>query len=247
MDIWLVPALLAGGFACGVINALAGGGSFITLPLLLLVGLPPQVANATNRVALVLQCGAGVATYHRHRVLPWRDLPAISVPTLLGAVLGAYLAAHIDEDVFRRAAAILFGVMIVTVFVDPKKWAKQEAEGRIRPVLYPWFFVLGMYGGFLQAGIGMLLIGTFVLLGGYDVVRGNALKFGLALLFTLTALIMFTGAGQVRWVPGLVLALGTTAGGFVGARLVISRGAQWVRVVIVISAVAAIVKLLVGD
>lgn len=246
MDLWQLPVLVAGGVLCGVINALAGGGSFVTLPLLLMIGLPPQIANATNRVAIVLQCGAGVATYHRHHVLPWRHVPPLAFPMVLGAILGAFLAAHLDESIFRKVAALLFVVMVATVFIDPKRWARENALGRIRPALYPVFFLVGIYGGFLQAGVGTLVIGLLVLAGGYDVTHGNALKFALAMIFTSAALLLFAGAGQVQWIPGLCLAAGTIAGGIIGARLVIAKGAQWVRVVVVLSAVAAIVKLLVA-
>ncbi|MCK4412818.1 MAG: sulfite exporter TauE/SafE family protein [Candidatus Eisenbacteria sp.] len=247
MELWQYPVLIAGGFLCGIINALAGGGSFVTLPLLLLIGLPPQVANATNRVAITLQCVAGTATYHRHGVLLWRHLPAIAIPTVLGSLLGAYLAAHVDESIFRKVAAILFAVMAGTVLIDPKRWARENSVGRIRPRIYPLFFLMGIYGGFLQAGLGVLLISTFVLAGGYDVVRGNALKFALALVFTLAALLMFASMGQVRWSTGLFLAIGTIAGGIVGARLVIVKGSRWVRVFVVIAAIGAIVKLLLGE
>jgi uncharacterized membrane protein YfcA len=247
LDLLYLPALLIGGFLCGIINALAGGGSFITLPLLMLAGLPPQVANATNRVAITLQCAAGVATYHASGVRPWRHLPALAIPTALGSVLGAYLAAHLDEELFRKAAAVLFVLMIFTVFVDPRRWSRERSMGRIRPLFYPLFFLMGIYGGFLQAGLGVLLISSFVLIGGYDVVNGNALKFSLALVFTLVALILFAGAGQVRWLPGLVLAIGTVTGGIVGARLVIHKGAKWVRIFVVLGAAAAVVKLLSGN
>jgi uncharacterized membrane protein YfcA len=244
LELWHLPILIAGGFVCGVMNALAGGGSFVTLPLLLFIGLPPQIANATNRVAIVLQCVAGTATYHRHKVLLWRHVPALAIPMVLGSFLGAYLAAHIDESAFRKLAAILFAVMATTVFIDPKRWAREKSIGRIRPYLYPLFFLLGIYGGFLQAGIGVLLISTFVLAGGYDVVHGNAIKFALAMIFTVVALLVFAQAGQVQWVTGLALAVGTITGGIVGARLVILKGAPWVRVFVVIAAAAAIVKLL---
>ena len=247
LDLWFLPVLVAGGFLCGVINALAGGGSFVTLPLLMALGLPPQVANATNRVAIALQCAAGVGTYHRHGVRPWRDLPPLAIFAAAGAVLGALLAAHLDEAIFRKVAAGLFVIMVMTVFVDPKRWAREDSAGKIRPRYYPLYFVLGIYGGFLQAGLGTLLISSFVLIGGYDVVRGNALKFSLALVFTLVALALFAGFGQVRWVPGLALAVGTIAGGIVGARLVIAKGSKWVRIVVVISAVGAIIKLLLGS
>ncbi len=247
MEWWQIIALLAGGLVCGIVNALAGGGSFVTLPLLLWVGLPPQIANATNRVGIVLQCAAGTATYHRHRVLPWRHVPPLAIPMLAGSILGAYLAMHLDESVFRKAAAILFAIMVATVFIDPRRWASEKAVGRIPVYLYPISLVLGVYGGFLHAGIGTLQIAMLVLLGGYDVVRGNAIKFAVALVFSTAALFMFASAGQVRWLPGLALAAGSITGGIIGARLVIAKGAPWVRAVVILSALAAILQLLFGD
>ena len=244
MQVGHILALFAGGIACGIINALAGGGSFLTLPILLWTGLPPQVANASNRVAIVLQCAAGTATYHRHRLVPWREVPLMAATMVAGSVLGAYLAAHLDETVFRRAAAILFALMAATVFIDAKRWARAAPAPRVPAYMYPISFVLGIYGGFLHAGIGTLQIATLVLLGHYDVVRGNALKFAVAFFFSLAALILFIGAGQVRWAPGIALGVGSTVGGILGARLVIAKGTTWVRAVVILSAIAAIVKLL---
>jgi uncharacterized membrane protein YfcA len=142
---------------------------------------------------------------------------------------------------------VLFALMAATVFIDPKRWATERATPRIPAYMYPISFVLGIYGGFLHAGIGTLQIAALVLLGHYDVVRGNALKFAVAFFFSLAALIMFAGAGQVRWLPGIALGIGSMIGGVVGARLVIAKGAPWVRAVVVLSAIAAIVKLLMGD
>lgn len=244
MELWHVPVLAAGGFLCGIINALAGGGSFVTLPLLMMIGLPPQIANATNRVAITLQCLAGTATYHKHKVLLWGHLARIAIPTVMGSVLGAYLSVEVDETIFRRIAAVLFVFMIATVFINPKKWAKKDSIGEIKAIYLPLYFLMGIYGGFLQAGLGTLLISSFVIIGGYDVVRGNALKFALAFTFTLGALLVFTGMGQVQWIPGLSLAIGTITGGIVGAKIVIKDGARWVRWVVVLSAIGAIIKLL---
>ena len=246
VEIWHGPVLMVSGFICGIINAMAGGGSFITLPLLLMIGLPPQVANATNRVGITLQTLAGVITYHRHGVRPWNHMPKLLVPGLIGALVGAYAAAYLDEKLFRTVAAVFFLIMVATIFVDPKRWAHEDTPVRIRPILIPIYFLLGVYCGFLQAGIGTLLIGSLVLIGGFDVVRGNALKFALALCWTALSLALFAGLGQVRWVPGLCLAAGTMVGGIVGAKLVISKGARWVRYVVAVAAIAAVIKLLFG-
>ncbi len=244
MDWLQLLLLIGGGFLCGIINAVAGGGSFVSLPILLWLGLPPQIANATNRVGIVLQCAAGVATYHGHGVRPWRHLPPIALMAVPGAVVGAIIASRVDEGVFRWVAASLFIVMASTIFIEPGRWTRAERSGKIKPALYPLFFIIGVYGGFLQAGVGVLMLGSFVLFAGFDVVQGNALKFSLALAFTSFALFTFAQADQVRWIPGLVMAIGTIAGGSLGAKLVVKRGARWVRWFVLFAALAAAVKLI---
>jgi len=240
--------LIAGGLIAGVVNAFSGGGSFLTFPLLMAVGLPPQVANATNRVAIVLQCVAGSATYQRHHVFPWRSLPWFAVPMVLGAIPGAMLASHLDEAVFRKVSAVFLAAMISTVFIDPRKWTRSDPEGgHFRWWHAPIFFLVGIYGGFLQVGIGTIKLGLFVLIAGFDVVRGNALKFGLAALYSLAALLLFARNGQVDWLAGGILAIGTVVGGSVGAQLVVTRGTKWVRYVVLLSGLAAVLELLLGD
>jgi uncharacterized membrane protein YfcA len=245
MDPVFIVLLMFGGLAAGVINAFAGGGSFITFPLLLLAGLPPQTANATNRVAIVLQCVSGSVTYQRHGVLQLRHLPGILIPVLLGTVPGALLASHLSEDLFRKLSAGLLAAMVLTVFIDSKRWTRESPEGgRIRLWQAPLWFLLGIYGGFLQIGIGTLILGLLVLGGGFDVVRGNALKFAMAAVYNSVALFLFARSGQVHWGAGLILAVGTMTGGALGAHLVVRRGARWVRYVVVVSAAAAVAKLL---
>ncbi|MCB9466355.1 MAG: sulfite exporter TauE/SafE family protein [Candidatus Eisenbacteria bacterium] len=242
-----IALLVAGGLIAGIVNAFAGGGSFLTFPLLMAVGLPPQVANATNRVAIVLQCTAGSATYHRHGVFPWRPLPWFAIPMVIGAVPGAMLASHLDESSFRKVSAFLLVAMISTIFIDSKKWTREKPEGgRFHWWHAPVFVLVGVYGGFLQAGIGPIMLGLLVLTAGFDVVRGNAIRFGLAGIFNLAALLLFASQGQVNWLAGAILAVGNTAGGVIGAHLVVRRGTRWVRYVVLASGLAAVAKLLLG-
>ncbi len=245
MDGWLIPILIAGGFVGGFVNAHAGGGSFVTFPLLMMAGLPPQVANATNRVAIVLQCFAGAATYHRHKVLPWRQIPPLLLPTIIGVSIGTVLASRLDESIFRTVSAILLAVIAISIFVNPSRWNRESSPGaRVRPIYYPVLALLAIYGGFLQIGIGTFLLGFFVFAGGYDVVRANAVKFGIVPFYQSVALAIFAGMGDVNWTVGITLAIGNTLGGIVGAHTVVKKGAAWVRVIVVFSAVAAIAKLL---
>jgi uncharacterized protein len=239
-----VALLIAGGFVGGIGNALSGGGSFLTFPILMLLGLPPQVANATNRIAIILQCIGGTATYHRAGVMPYRALLRTALPMALGAIPGALLAAQIDEGEFRVISALLLALMIVSLFVDPKKWTRTSEGGQVRGRHIPWLVLLGVYGGFLQVGIGTLVLGFLVLFAGFDVVRGNALKFGQAIVYNAVALALFAGFGQVDWVAGIVLGIGTIAGGAVGASLVVRSGTRWVRWAVVLSAILGVIELL---
>jgi uncharacterized membrane protein YfcA len=242
---WIYPLLVVGGFAGGLINAFAGGGSFITFPLLLLAGLPPQVANATNRIAIVLQCIAGAITYHRHGVRPWRDVPPLLPASIAGAIVGSLLASRLDPGAFRTISAVLLVGIMVTIFIDTRRWTRERSEaGRLSLVWQPVVVLMAVYGGFLQIGMGSIILALFVLGGGYDVVRANALKFGLVWIYQAVALGIFAGAGQVDWAVGATLAAGNIAGGIVGAHAVVKRGTRWVRYLVLVSALLAVAKLL---
>jgi hypothetical protein len=237
--------LVLAGFGCGVVNALAGGGSFLTFPLLLFLGLPPQVANATNRIAIILQCAAGVATYTRHRVLPWRDVWPMYVPTVAGALLGSLLASRLDDAAFRTVTAVLLVAVAGAVFIDPRRWQEERPEaGHVKLRWYPVLFLIAAYGGFLQIGVGMITLPFLLFAGGYDVVRSNAIKFGLVVGYQLVALLVFGLADQVSWTIGLILAAGSIAGGAVGAHLVVRKGTKWVRYVVLVAALTAVAKLI---
>jgi uncharacterized membrane protein YfcA len=162
-----------------------------------------------------------------------------------GAIPGALLAARIDEGEFRAVSAVLLALMIVSLFVDPKKWTRISAEdGHVGARHIPGLVLLGVYGGFLQVGIGTLVLGFLVLFAGFDVVRGNALKFGQAIVYNAFALALFAGFGQVDWIAGVVLGIGTIIGGTVGASLVVRSGARWVRWAVVASAILGVIELL---
>ncbi len=248
MDGALLPIVLGvAGFGAGVVNALAGGGSFLTFPLLLWLGVPPQVANATNRIAITAQCIAGTATYARHGVVHWRKLAPLYLPACAGAFIGAQLASNLDETIFRRVTAVVLLAVAASVFIDTKRWTEVRPEGgHVRPLHYPLVFAMGIYGGFLQVGIGTLMLTFFVMLGGFDVVRGNAMKFGLVAGYQILALVIFTRASQIDWVLGGMLTIGTILGGIVGANIVVQSGTRWVRWVVIVAALAGVAKLLLG-
>jgi uncharacterized membrane protein YfcA len=235
--------IVLAGVAAGFVNILAGNGSLITLPALLFFGLPANVANATNRVGVVLQNVVGVAGFHQQGKLDLRGALIYSIPATLGAILGAYIAVDINEEVFRRVLAVVMVLMLVLMLVKPERWVKghlEKANHRLTPLSFLIFFAIGVYGGFLQAGVGIFLLVALVLNAGYDVVRGNAVKVFIVLALTLVALAIFQANGQVQWDVGLLLGAGNMVGAWLATRFAAEKGAVWVRrfviVVVLVSA-----------
>ena len=243
-----LPALLlfGVGIVAGVLNVLAGGGSLLTLPVLLFLGLPAATANGTNRVAILAQNAVAVRGFQRKRLLPWRLALLCTAPALVGSVLGARWAVHVDDVLFRRIlAGVMLGVCVVMI-VDPARRLRFDAArlGAVRTaVLLVSFFLIGIYGGFIQAGVGFLII-TGLLLHGLDLVRINAVKVFLVGAYTVTALIVFVAHGEIDWRLGLALAAGNALGGWLGTRLAIAKGHAWIRRLVLVVVVLFALRLL---
>ncbi len=243
---WFPSALLAAtGFVAGLLNVVAGGGSFLTLPVLIFLGLPAPVANGTNRVGVLMQNLGGVWGFHRHRVLDWRWGTEASLPALAGAALGAWLALDIGDHAFRRilASVMLVGALGPILSTSPAPHAPRKRAASW--LMAAGFFLVGVYGGFLQAGVGFLIL-ALTSLAGLDLVRGNAVKVLSVLLLTLLSLAIFAWHDRVDWGLGLVLGLGNAAGGLVGVRLAVLKGHRWLRGVVTAAILLLAVRLWVG-
>jgi len=245
---WQAPLLALVGVVAGFLNVLAGGGSLLTLPVLLFLGLPAPLANGTNRVAIFIQNIFAIGGFRRQGVFPWRIALICTVPALLGAWLGANLAVDIDDQLFRRLlAVIMLGVLAFTTW-DPLRRV-QLAEMRLTPLrllaLLASFFVIGIYGGFVQAGVGFIII-TALLAHGLDLVRINAIKVIVIFFFTLVALAIFIAHDQVNWDLGLSLAVGNASGGWVATHVAVKKGHDWIKRVVSLTVVVFALKLLLG-
>ena len=224
--------LVGAGFAAGVVNALAGGGSFLTLAALVFAaGLPVELANGTNRVAIVVQSLATALTFRRSGLGEGRLVLRLAPATMLGAVVGARLSLEVPTDTFEAIVGVAMLGMMGLVLLRPRRFL--EGAARI-PRLGPGpvdlvFFAIGVYGGFLQAGVGVFLLVGLVGLAGRDLVAANVAKVVLALVFTVPALLVFVADDAVDWGAGLLLAVGTAAGGVAGARVAMKGGARVVR------------------
>lgn len=241
--------LFGSGLVAGALNVIAGGGSFLTLPALIFLGLSPTAANGTNRIGILVQNVGAVWGFHRHRVVPWAWVLWASVPATAGAGLGTWLALVVGDESFQRILAVLMVAVSIWSLLDPverwRRWRRGGGGGQTadptadvslpagwRRVLFVvGFFLVGIYGGFVQAGAGFFILAV-TSLAGLDLVRGNGLKAFAILVFTVLSLAIFAAQGEVEWVPGTLLAVGTLAGGMIGVRLTVLKGHRWVQGVV---------------
>jgi uncharacterized membrane protein YfcA len=243
MDWYLYPLTILAGIIAGFINTLAGSGSLVTLPLLIFMGLPATVANGTNRVAILLQNVVGLNSFRQKKMLDTRRVISLGIPAVVGSILGAQIAVSMNELIMRRVIGVIMVIMLFVILLRPKRWligGLQEINYRPTPFQILIFFIIGVYGGFIQAGVGIFLLAGLVLGVGYDLVRANAVKVGIILFFTIFALAVFVTNNQVDWTIGFILAIGNMTGAWIGAKVAIERGAVWVRrlliAVVIISA-----------
>lgn len=234
------------GLIAGAVNTLAGGGSNLTLPALMITGMPADVANATNRVGVFLQCLVGVKGYHKKGRFDKQDIWPVLLPTLLGGGVGAILATVLPVTLLKP---LLLGTMISVAFLIlafPSVVAPPEGTPtyniKDRPQAWMALFIAGIYGGFVQAGVGFLLITALAGTLRYDMVRSNALKLLCTFAFTGLALVIFIVDGVVSWIPGLVLSIGMMAGAAIAVKISLNisqKAMKWFLFVMTMVASAA--------
>jgi uncharacterized membrane protein YfcA len=245
----LYVALAAAGVASGFLNTLAGGGSMIALPVLMLLGLPADVANGTNRLSVVTQSVAGVLGFRTRGKLDQRALVPVLAPTLAGALIGSIAASRMPPALLEHVLLGTMMAMAVTMTLFPNAVTAPPdapaATGARRVAGLAGMFAAGLYGGFVQAGVGFLLLGALSGMLRYDLVRANALKLACVTVFGVAALIVFVIAGQVAWLPAVVLAAGTSAGALLGVRFAVGVRQDVLRYIVLACVIATCVAALV--
>ena len=226
ISILMIALLIATGVISGFINTLAGGGSMLTLPALMMLGMPADVANATNRVGVLMQSVTGMKGFDDQNRLDRGAIIPVLVPTVVGALAGSLLASYLPVWLLKPTLLGVMVTMALVMLVRPETVAPPEGTTPFtvmeRPAAGVGLFLSGVYGGFIQAGVGFILIAA--LAGGlrYDLVRTNALKTVCTAVFSAVALLIFALRGQVWWIPGLILAVGSIAGAWLSVRFAIN-------------------------
>ncbi len=240
---WLHVLLVVTGLFAGFINAMAAGGSMLTLPLLMLCGLPADIANGTNRVAMVSMSATGTWSYQRKGQLETHGALWSVIPTVLGAGLGAVGAAHVPPDILKPTFLVVMVVAAIVIVARPQWIVAPDGSAprfvRDHKATVAALFVAGMYGGFIRAGVGFALLAIFAGLLHNDKGRANALKLLCTTSLGALALIIFAFADQVNWLLGAELAIGTVVGGQVGVRVALKVSAKFVSWLVFVAIIAA--------
>ena len=246
MEWYQILILIGAGIIAGFINTIAGSGSLLTLPLFMAFGLPAPVANGTNRIGILLQSFVGVFSFKKQNLLDFSTALKIGIPSVIGSLIGALIAVDVNEKAMQTAIGILLIMMFFLILWKPNRWIKSH-EGN--PPLPLWiqmiiFFFVGMYGGFIQAGVGFFLLGALVMASGFNLIKANALKVLMVFFYTPFSLVIFILNHQVDYKLGFIVATGSMLGAWIGARMSVKWGPQVVRIILLATLLVASVKLL---
>lgn len=250
MTISEILIILVAGIAAGFVNVVGGGGSLIAMPVLIFLGLPSAVANGTNRVALMVQSLVAIG-YFRNRGYFYPKLSILlGIPAVIGSIIGAQFAISLSDEMFNRVLAVVMLVVLVLIIWRPeKKFIKSEEamENLSKPrlaVAALIFLGVGFYGGFIQAGVGFVIIAALAMITGMSLVKINSLKVCVTIIYMLSSLIVFVCSGKVDWMLGLLLAVGNAVGAYLGSVFTVSKGDKWIRIFLIVSVLIMAAKLL---
>jgi uncharacterized protein len=244
---WHFPIFFAIGMAVSFCNAIAGGGSMLSLPMLLFFGADVDYANGTNRFAVLLGLGGTLSKFNKEGYLKDRSILLFGIPALLGSVTGTYLVLDLDEGYFRIILALV--ILFVTIFIFNKnKLSQHSLFETFSPaggmaVKFIAVFIAGLYGGFVQVGLGYVLIFFYTIAFGKDLVSTNAMKAITALFVIISSVVMFMYNGTVSYVLGMVMGMGNFLGGYLGSLYQIRYGEKWVQRFLLVMGVVMSAKL----
>ncbi len=236
------------GIVAGFINTLGGGGSLLTMPMLIFIGLPAAEANGTNRIAVFIQGIVGIISFRSKGYFYPKISIVLGLPAILGSILGAKVAISISGALFEKILGLVMVVVLLIILTRPEKKFIKETDGEnwgvIRLIIaIIAFFGVGFYGGFIQAGVGFVIIAVLTLITGMSLVKVNCLKIFITFIFTVSSLLVFIMNSKVNLLLGLTLASGSAIGAYFGSIIAINKGERWIRIFLIITILAMAAQL----
>ncbi len=246
MSILDILLILIAGTVAGFQNTVAGGGSLITMPVLIFMGLPSAVANGTNRIALMVQNIVAITKFKKEGYFNWKLSLTLALPAVVGAIVGSQIAISLPDEIFNKLLAAVMIIVLGLIIWNPKKKLKSEEKNitkKHKIIGSIVFFFVGIYGGLIQAGVGFIIIVSLTLITGFSLVRINSMKMMIVAIYMVSSIIIFLINGKINWLYGLTLAVGNSLGAYLGSVFSVKKGDKWIKVILVVVIVIMSLKL----
>jgi len=251
MSAGIVVILICSGLAVGFINTLAGGGTVISMTLFMILGLPPMVANGTNRIPVILQNLVAVINFKRNKIFEIPKSIKWCIPVIAGSLIGSRFSVELNDVIFGISFAIIMLLIALLMTINPKTWMQENSvktNNSTNFLAYFFLFLIGIYAGFIHVGTGYFLLAVLVLMNGYNLLQANAIKNFIVLLYAPFSLSVFIYYGNVDYKYGLIHAIGNMIGAYIASRWAIKWGVNFIRwmviVFIVLSCIYQIYKII---
>lgn len=231
------------GFLAGMINAVSGGGSIITLPMLILMGLPASLANGTNRIGVFFQSLSSFIAY-REKYKEFKLSLIFGSLTIPGAIAGALISTHLSNALYEKILASVVILIGIYLILPNKQYEESESVVKFNLLNVSILLAIGFYGGFMQVGVGFIILAFLQGVMKMDLMRANSHKVFMAFAFTVPSLIIFIMAGEIHYVNGLILAVGTSLGAWISSKMALKRGEKFIKFFLVLSVILVSLKLL---
>lgn len=226
----VITLLVASGILVGIINTLAGGGTVLTISIFTAMGLPITMANGTNRIAVVLQNLTASLTFLRKKMLDVKAGLLLSIPTIIGNIAGSMLATQLDEWIFKLCLGVVLVVILIYMIFDRHKHHLPAGHSlKLNLWHYLWFFLIGLYGGYIYIGLGYVVLAITIWTLRLDIVTANILKGFVIFVSSPFSMLVFMYNGQVDYAFGLLHGLGNIIGAFLASHYAIGWGVKFVR------------------
>ncbi len=246
MSFITIICLLAAGAISGFINVIAGGGSLFTLPALIFFGLPPTVANATNRVGVLVQALISVIAFKQEGISRFKYSFFLAISSTVGATIGVSMALIVKDSAFQLILSVIMLIVLGLILWNPAgriSDGKERVEFKHKMICFTAFFFVGIYGGFIQAGVGLIIIATLTSIHNISLLKTNCIKLTVVLIYTSVAVAMFAMNGKINWLYALVLSIGYAIGGWFSTKLSVKKGDKWIKKILIISVLIMAFKL----
>jgi uncharacterized membrane protein YfcA len=240
-----IVALFFVGIVAGFLNVNAGGGSTLTLPVLIFFGLDAATANGTNRLAILLQNGSAIYNFKKKAYSDFGLSFKLALFTLPGALAGAFWAVNISDELFKKILSVVILFVIISLFIPKSKVLRRTDDSSVSPSAYVAMFLAGIYGGMIQAGVGFIFMAILHNMMKFDLVKTNMHKVFIVGVYTLPVLVVFAFSGKINFALGLALAAGNMLGAKLAVLFAVKKGEKAIKSVLALVLLLMAVKLVV--